>query len=98
MNTYQGIVKSDDKDSTVYSFDFYRDNTYVVKIDKINKDSTQIRKGTWVSDGNYYVVYGADASAYRFLKENGNLNYLDDDGYLYDDVDAGDEQFILYRK
>ncbi|SFN53945.1 hypothetical protein SAMN05421738_11471 [Algoriella xinjiangensis] len=97
LSKYEGIITLNNKDSTIYTFSFYKDNTYVVKIDRVGEKPIEIQEGTWITDGNFYVVYGTDASAYRFLEENGNLSLLNDDGHLYKD-NKGENKFILYRK
>jgi hypothetical protein len=97
LDSYEGVVKLNNNDSTVYFFDFYNDNTYVVKIDKVKQDSTFVKLGSWVKNGDFIVVYGTDASAYRFKKEKENLSFINDDGLLYDENDA-DNHFVLYKK
>lgn len=97
LSKYEGIITLNNKDSTIYTFSFYKDNTYVVKIDRVGEKAIETQEGTWITDGNFYVVYGTDASAYRFLEENGNLSLLNDDGHLYKD-NKGENKFILYRK
>lgn len=97
LSKYEGIITLNNQDSTIYTFSFYKDNTYVVKIDRVGEKAIETQEGTWITDGNFYVVYGTDASAYRFLEENGNLSLLNDDGHLYKD-NKGENKFILYRK
>lgn len=97
LSKYQGTIKLDNQDPTIYTFYFYKDNTYVVKIDYVSKKTVDTQEGTWITDGNFYVVYGTDASAYRFLEEDGNLSLLNDDGHLYKN-NNGDNQFVLYKK
>ncbi|MBO6212704.1 hypothetical protein [Algoriella sp.] len=97
LSKYEGIITLNNQDSTIYTFSFYKDNTYVVKIDRVGEKPIETQEGTWITDGNFYVVYGTDASAYRFLEENGNLSLLNDDGHLYKD-NKGENKFILYRK